>query len=208
MSDMYRELKERAAFEPPTYMPASRAIVIDGFTIPEVERSIPNGIVRPTPFHREDRQPLTHPFALALYRCHSERSRGTSLLVPSANASQPAALFAPAHVNVDEKSLSFRDWKISDPSSAPLSQNATIPGLVVRSGFINISNEVGRVKSVSLFFYFFRTHLYSCAVPLLSLTGDAPQFSGCSSCPTYGLGSCHFIVSVLSTRHLSDHVRP
>jgi hypothetical protein len=80
--------------------------------------------------------------------------------------------------------------------------------LVVVSGFINISNEVGRVKSVSLFFYFFRTHLYSCAVPLLSLTGDAPQFSGCSSCPTYGLGSCHFIVSVLPTRHLSDHVRP
>jgi hypothetical protein len=83
-----------------------------------------------------------------------------------------------------------------------------ISRLLVVSGFINISNEVGRVKSVSLFFYFFRTHLYSCAVPLLSLTGDAPQFSGCSSCPTYGLGSCHFIVSVLSTRHLSDHVRP
>jgi hypothetical protein len=134
----YRELKERAAFEPPTYTPASRAIVIDGFTIPEVERSIPNGIVRPTPFHREDRQPLTHPFALALYRCHSERSRGTSFLVPSAAASQPDALFAPAHVNVDEKSLSFRDWKISDPSSVPLSQNATIPGLVVRSGFLDI----------------------------------------------------------------------
>src|ERR1700747_190350 len=70
----------------------------------------------------------------------------------------------------------------------------------VISGFPNISNEVGRVKSVSLFFYFFRTHLYSCAVPLLSVTGDAPQFSGCSSCPTYGLGSCHFIVSVLPSR--------
>jgi len=41
-------------------------------------------------------------------------------------------------VNVDEKSLSFRDWKISDPSSVPLSQNATIPGLVVRSGFLDI----------------------------------------------------------------------
>ena len=82
------------------------------------------------------------------------------------------------------------------------------PAWVCWEKFRNISNEVGRVKSVSLFFYFFRTHLYSCAVPLLSLTGDAPQFSGCSSCPTYGLGSCHFIVSVLSTRHLSDHVRP
>jgi len=30
--------------------------------------------------------------------------------------------------------------------------------LLVGSGFINISNEVGRVKSVSLFFYFFLTH--------------------------------------------------
>ena len=28
------------------------------------------------------------------------------------------------------------------------------------------------------------------------------------SCPTYGLGSCHFIDSVLPTKHLSDHVRP
>src|ERR1700720_1011776 len=73
---------------------------------------------------------------------------------------------------------------------------------------IDISNEVGRVKRVSLFFYFFRTHLYTRAVPLLSLTGDALQFSVCSSCPTYGLGSCHLIVSVLPTKHLSDHVRP
>ena len=34
------------------------------------------------------------------------------------------------------------------------------------------------------------------------------NFSGCFPCPTYGLGSCHFIDSVLPTRHLSDHVRP
>jgi len=46
-------------------------------------------------------------------------------LVPSADASQPAALFAPAHENGDEKSRSVRDWEISDPSSAPLSQHAT-----------------------------------------------------------------------------------
>src|ERR1700758_2202562 len=43
--------------------------------------------------------------------------------------------------------------------------------LVVISGFINISNEVGRVKSVSLFFYSFRTQLHICAVPLFSPAG-------------------------------------
>ena len=48
----------------------------------------------------------------------------------------------------------------------------------MRSGFTNISNEVGRVKSVSLFFYFFRTHLYGCAVPLLSLDGRCAAILG------------------------------
>jgi hypothetical protein len=47
-----------------------------------------------------------------------------------------------------------------------------------------------------VFFYFFRTHLCSRAVPLFSRTGDAPQFSSSLPCPTYELGPCHFIVSV------------
>ena len=73
---------------------------------------------------------------------------------------------------------------------------------------LDISNEVGLVKSVSLFFYSFRTHSYSCAAPLFLGPALRRNFSGCFPCPTYGLGSCHFIDSVLPTRHLSDHVRP
>ena len=73
---------------------------------------------------------------------------------------------------------------------------------------IDISNEVGPVKSVQLLFLFLSHTLLHCAVPLFPSAGDALQFSNSCPCPTYELGSCHFIVSVLPTKHLSDHVRP
>jgi hypothetical protein len=38
-------------------------------------------------------------------------------------------------------------------------------------------------------FYSFCTHSYIAAVPLFASAGDAPQFSGCSPCPAYELGS-------------------
>ena len=50
--------------------------------------------------------------------------------------------------------------------------------LLVIRGFLDISNEVGHVKSVSLFFYSFRTHSCSCAAPLFLRTSAAPQFLG------------------------------
>src|SRR6201987_4727715 len=49
-----------------------------------------------------------------------------------------------------------------DASDQNLPQSGRLLYCVI-SGFINISNEVGRVKSVSLFFYFFRTHLQLCS---------------------------------------------
>jgi hypothetical protein len=72
---------------------------------------------------------------------------------------------------------------------------------------INISNEVGLVKVVLISFFGQFAHTPTVAPNCFSLGAICCNFR-VVSCPTYGLGSCHFIDSVLSTRHLSDHLRP
>jgi hypothetical protein len=78
----------------------------------------------------------------------------------------------------------------------------------VGNRIITISNEVGHLKSVQLCFNSFCTHSYIAAVPLFASAGDAPQFSGCSPCPAYELGSyrsstrcCPLAISPITCDH-------
>jgi hypothetical protein len=73
---------------------------------------------------------------------------------------------------------------------------------LVVTGFINISNEVGRVKSVLISF------LFPPGTPLHQ-RGRVHLSELSCHCPTCWLGpsSC-FIDSVLPTKHLFDHFRP
>ncbi len=71
--------------------------------------------------------------------------------------------------------------------------------LVLVSG--TISNDAGRVKS-------FLISLLPCSVTPLSLRRTVSLFGAlldCCPCPTYSLGPCQFINSVLPTNHLFGH---
>jgi hypothetical protein len=71
----------------------------------------------------------------------------------------------------------------------------------------DFATSLTKSASSRVFLFLSHTHLLPHMLACF-LASDALRFSNSCLRPTYELGSCHFIDSVLPTRHLSDHVRP
>src|SRR6266481_9697583 len=70
-----------------------------------------------------------------------------------------------------------------------------------------LATSLTKSASSRVFLFLSHTHLLPHSLACSSAS-DALRFSNSCPCPTHELGSCHFIDSVLPTKHLSDHVRP
>jgi hypothetical protein len=74
--------------------------------------------------------------------------------------------------------------------------------------FLDISNEVGHVKSVQLLFLLLLHTLLHCCSPAVCFGGRCAAILGLFSVSNLRARFVSLIDSVLSTSHLSDHVRP
>ena len=78
----------------------------------------------------------------------------------------------------------------------------------VGNRIITISNEVGHVKSVQLLFLFLLHTFLHCCSPAVCFGGRCAAILGLFSVSSLRARFVSLIDSVLSTSHLSDHVRP